>query len=744
MKIKGGVGLFFDEMISEVKNNGQSAEQRAIDLTCLKIATIRFLDSGLKDDAFDVFFCFTELFEVFGKGYDGADKLLNLLADHEMNTGLLLMKQRDHYSHSVYVFSLGLALFCKNEKIRNSYKNEFYGGVKYGRLEEFLYRWGMASLFHDVGYPFEVAADSIKEYDAGILGENRYPSVGYGNLQKFINFDEKERAWLRSLLDPRMHKYISDAHKFLLFNVKKIIKMPDDAINKMLENVFVSTEHTDHGYYSAILILRLFFRNTHGDERDVAVIAEAATAALMHNAFYKYNDKIDKNRKLSAEDSVIVFLLMLCDDLQIFDRQGYGRNSRSEPLPRDCFIDVKDRSLSIVYAYPDSAIDYKVPESDDKDLAVKKSAESTKKQNPKSDEKNYIVSEKEKLKTIIEKHYDLESIGGLSVDVEVNNIRTKGVTHGSASYFKNIFDIAKKIHESYHNGEYYNKMKEEWEELTLEYKMSNILSAKSYANKLNKVSCFYDDRELMLDSATELAAKEIDDLARDEHDRWVMEKKDMGWEYAEYDAGDEDKRNEMRSKRKHNCLVNYEMLSRNDQEKDIKTIKDMITNINNAGFKVYRISERKKMPDERRIGIVGFGDCSNIPADKAAKEIHDHSASGVQLLMICRCLDLDLKIAEEALELGMKIKIIMMEGDKILSDATCKIFERIKDAEGVKVLTLPALDEKPANTLYRYIAANSDTIFTIGKEPGLMEEDPTFMIKQKAKEYGQNVVSLFK
>lgn len=81
------------------------------------------------------------------------------------------MKHRDHYSHSVYVFALGLAIYESNATYRSKFKS-FYGfDTDTANKDEdrraaccFLECWGLASLFHDIGYPFELPFEQVLSY----------------------------------------------------------------------------------------------------------------------------------------------------------------------------------------------------------------------------------------------------------------------------------------------------------------------------------------------------------------------------------------------------------------------------------------------------------------------------------------------------------------------------------------------------------------------------------------------------
>ena len=79
--------------------------QMDVDRLCLENAVNRFMDSGVAQDAFDVYFCYLEMF--VGE-YGKTQSMIELLSEFEDNAGSLLMKHRDHYSHSVYAFLIGL------------------------------------------------------------------------------------------------------------------------------------------------------------------------------------------------------------------------------------------------------------------------------------------------------------------------------------------------------------------------------------------------------------------------------------------------------------------------------------------------------------------------------------------------------------------------------------------------------------------------------------------------------------
>jgi len=126
--------------------------EKDIDRLCLENAVDRFLKSGKKEDAFDVYFCYLEMFV---GDYQKTRRMIELLSEYEANGSGLLMKHRDHYYHSVYVCVLGLAIYESNKLYRDEYKKYYKIQDENEAASHYLQYWGLSSLFHDIGYPFE-------------------------------------------------------------------------------------------------------------------------------------------------------------------------------------------------------------------------------------------------------------------------------------------------------------------------------------------------------------------------------------------------------------------------------------------------------------------------------------------------------------------------------------------------------------------------------------------------------------
>lgn len=723
MKLSACCNDFFDRQIET------SEKARGTDMLCLKNAIKRFLGTGSKDDAFDVYFCFSEIFKIFGGGYRGNTvKLLNTLADHELKAGALSEKHRDHYSHSVYVFSLGIAIYQIN--------NNFKEGFSENRLfedtcadDEFLHRWGLSALFHDVGYPFEMAFNNIREYTKNTFGKIE-PLLTYTKIKEFTALPDVDKKFLSTSFGID-EAYVENMHTLFAYKISEMFGIEYSLVLYELDHqMSKSVDFIDHAYFSALIMMKNFLAKKTKEKAEYEVYIDACINMLLHSSFYRRN--IGKEREISQKHP-LAFLLMLCDDLQDFDRIGYGRKSKDEPLPRNCYLEQSEGKLNVMYAFNDNAITYRGDDGELKDG-------------------EYIVKFREKTQKGIKSLFNTSGFGDIKISVEISNGFKPSVFHLSASFFQNILLIAMKIHDNYLESPTYNKLEEKWDNLPLELKMSNILQAKSYAEKLNALGYFYDDRELLLEKVTTLTQDQIDELAIFEHKRWINEKKEMGWEHAEYDGNDESVRNEMRDNRKHNCLVEYDLLGPNDQKKDKETVEFMIPNLQKTGFSVYRANKTKTEERIIHIGVKGDRNISKTDVNNVKDRIREKlktlsSNTKNKTIVICACAQgFDLLATEVAMELGLYVKVILPEEkssylvEAILDKDSKILYNKVESYKNKEIFQIPKLEDTCNKDLSRYIAANSNTLLAgWDGDKNAKEDGGTLYTINMAKKFGRQL-----
>lgn len=360
------VERFFDELeIFEDTERGH----------CYKIfmsqAIREFLDNETKETAFDVYRAFFDSYRITLKGSSNPFiDLLDVLKSYEENAALLIDRQRDHYIHSVNVFLLGLCIYAGNARFRSAFEQAVMDKKKYQfsydtKNEEFYYRWGLASLFHDVGYPVEIVGRQINKFidfatDVGGKEKPVNVQLSIENFQELNRIPEiiPKRVFTKCFFDNYEDSIYIDtlkpidllAHKLhtsLNVNLKDTKFALDDFVNVMAQFGFI-----DHGYYSSIIVLKwygyLIQSAKYKPEYFFWPVLDSASAILLHNC-YK-NMMMKKPFNLSALvpcTHPIAFLLILCDELQEWNRKAYGIKDKLRTLAAEACLEVTDEKLAL-------------------------------------------------------------------------------------------------------------------------------------------------------------------------------------------------------------------------------------------------------------------------------------------------------------------------------------------------------------------------------------------------------------
>ena len=511
--------------------------QMDIDRLCLERELERFIDSGATEDAYDVYYCFMEMF--FGS-YGKSKRMVELLGEYEANGSALLIQHRDHYSHSVYVFALGLAIYETNGSFRRAF-NAFYGfgpGPSCGAANFFLKYWGMTSLFHDIGYPFELTFEQVMSYfdtDDGARGRNPY--IAYKNMEAMTTLSPRARERLKQLYGRDFHSFDVLMACVITRKLGATYGFSEDYLEKVLKEKAVSPEkyayYMDHAYFSA---LRLYseLESAFGPEGINAAHMDVLSAILLHYVVYRYSIAFsdEGNRPtLTMDLHPLAWLLLLCDELQCWDRTAYGRNSRTELQPMAVAFDFSDDRLVARYLYDEAEQD-KIDDYLWKYVAWKQAGKAgkapvLKAYSDMAGEDRHFIHEIELL----------VNTAGMPLtivcDIAPVNRGSKRV-YLSESNFLHMHDFALALnaryaHEGHEDEVDRETLEAEFAALSLEYKLLNINQVKSFSRYLNAIHCFYTDRPVDFDMLEVFTPQQIRIIAPMEHERWVREHRSMGW-----------------------------------------------------------------------------------------------------------------------------------------------------------------------------------------------------------------------
>jgi hypothetical protein len=333
-----------------------------------------FAFSSLNSVQIDKFRSFATKFldaRTFGESERRARQLINfVLYQHEKNTtvGQVLESmnnfelyedysykaQRLHFSHQANVFLLGLYIYrnfsvliheIENEMVRTTFDQvlHFEGNTLRDKLPwrysggkpegEFLYRWRLCSLSHDIGYGISLLKneeDKIREH----LDElSTFIHGSINSLSDLWTFNDTD---LRNQLDSSIRE----------LEIEKYMEYQST-------NPFKNVIFYDHGLISALIFLRLMheeydrhkynpvtFSNSSIIIWDPHIlgtsILQAALAIALHNidqhekAFKKFSKKV---QIFDINERPLAWLLKVSDILQEWDKPQANEDLMSQPIP---------------------------------------------------------------------------------------------------------------------------------------------------------------------------------------------------------------------------------------------------------------------------------------------------------------------------------------------------------------------------------------------------------------------------
>jgi formylglycine-generating enzyme required for sulfatase activity/signal recognition particle receptor subunit beta len=315
---------------------------------------------------------------------------------------------RDHVSHTIKTFFLGLYLYENNETIKQNIESRINELELPENENSFILIWTMTSLFHDIGYFLEneKIEHDPKLREIFIEGINARMALPFSNTPFFSKYitGEKEQLFINKnrIFTPKIISVAElegdDLFQELIDCAKKSGLSYNSSKNGIQQYYQYVKSHSptpgrppycDHGIVSALILLKTweayadYFDNIAVDlNRDIISgndlskdqvqpiykrlsktklgVKEAANAIALHNIQkdnWKKEDTlasgIDLHSfkiKLKGDDKLpFSFLLRLVDKLQCWDRLKHSAPQEESLKGADIDIDVSSSKIKIWY-----------------------------------------------------------------------------------------------------------------------------------------------------------------------------------------------------------------------------------------------------------------------------------------------------------------------------------------------------------------------------------------------------------
>lgn len=548
----------------------------------------RFLQEETKENAYQVYHMFLDCY-----GYSDPTKqtdfisLLDKMRSYEENAATLTRKQRDHFVHSVNVFILGLCIYACNRLYRKAfyeacYKGQLYLGRRDTEYEEFFFRWGLAALCHDIGYPVEIVTNQINEFinfttqlresDARI-----YSHVEYDRFDAINSIPEhiKKRDFTHAYYDKYESCVYIDLLKpvdLLAHKLSLTLDVDLQAIKARLDGYVQDSGRSgrvDHGFFSAVILLKWFgyliqISDCPPDMLYYPVL-DSASAILLHNF---YNIALVKSLKnpnpfslepLKPGSHPIAFLLMLCDELQEWNREPYGDLDRLRLGIDSVMVTLDNERMDMTYIVEKGTM----PE----EFIGKKVA---------------LFNNLLDLNAVFTNGYSIgcHTLDKLLIpDLEI----ARGM--GSPLSMEQLERLAIAIHDRYNRMALkLNPQKRikypNFTDLPRERKYYNIRSAMAFPDMLANIGC--DILAPGRDSTrrvNKFTHAETETLAALEHERWMRGKLERGWRYGAIRS---------KSEKTNPYMVPYAELPDEIKELDRQPVREILALLAGIGLAVYR------------------------------------------------------------------------------------------------------------------------------------------------------------
>ncbi len=573
--LSGYIEIFFAEL--QLAAEAYDPNQKEF----LMQSILSFLADETKDTAFDVYRIFFGAYRIrLEDSRNSFLDLLDVLSAYEERAATLIDRQRDHYIHSVNVFILGICVYIQNAKFQRAFNNAVLNKnncpENYAtKHEEFFFRWGLASLFHDVGYPIEIIGRQIERFlkfatDAdhdGQSGEIK-AHLEFENFRRLNSLAEvvPKKEFIREFYAKNDSSVYIDLFQPIDLLAQKIhltLGIPIAGIKNKLDTFTADMAKygfIDHGFYSAIIVLKWYgylIQITGKDPmRFYNAIVDSASAILLHNYYHNVLQKQFGCGPLDAEAHPVAYLLMFCDEMQDWNRAGYGIIEKFRTQAASANIHIDENSFKITYLAARGIFKQRFIE----DKAI-----------------------------LFDRLLNIGGIFGEGLKIECDTLEEIFITAKSDQavprpILENMELLAREIHNAFieemrrldaplHVDEDFDKL-----EPSLRY--SNLRQAMNMDKKLRKTGYALVPLEFHGEAVDKLPENILEQYAIMEHSDWMEGKLRFGWRYD---------KNRNDAECIHDCLLPWAKLPEHQKNKDRNAARNVVKLATLAGMKVIKL-----------------------------------------------------------------------------------------------------------------------------------------------------------
>ncbi|HPF87360.1 MAG TPA: RyR domain-containing protein [Candidatus Limiplasma sp.] len=566
---------FFDALELTADDGSKHAKE------LLEQSVLAFLDDETKDTAFDVYTLFFGFYRIVLEGSQNPFMdLLDVLRMYEERAATLIEKQRDHYIHSVNVFVLGLCIYIQSPNFQAAFHETVMDKDRYpenyqAKHEEFFFRWGLAALFHDVGYPVEIIGKQIVSFLR--FATNADHDGTKGDIKAHLAFENFRR--LNSIAEVVPKKKFIDAFyeandssvyidllqpiDLLAQKIHMSLGIPIDAIKDKLDHFtadMAAYGFIDHGFYSAIIVLKWYgylLQKTGGNPlRFFHAIVDSAGAILLHNYYRNVICKEFTHRPLRAVEYPIAYLLMLCDELQEWNRAGYGTTEKYRTHANSAQIAITGQCFAITYLAGQGVF------------------------------KDEFITEKIKL---FDQILNIREIFADGLQIQCDTLDTAYIEARQDKavprpLLENLETLAREIHTRFIKSQKALNapinVNEDFDKLEASVRYSNLRQAMNMDKFLRKLGYAIVAPSHTGEPVRRLPDAMVEQYAMLEHDDWMAGKLRFGWRYAPV-------RNNQN--KEHPCLVPWDKLPEAEKDKDRAVALNLPDMAALAGMKIIKL-----------------------------------------------------------------------------------------------------------------------------------------------------------